>query len=170
MKDISDIKSIYQQLSANIEASRPGIARNANKKRKISPQLKEGDRVYLLTKNLKTKRLSKKLDHVKVGPFLIKRIKGPNNYELQLPPDARIHPVFHISLLEPADSMTPLQEIFYYENDQEYKVEKILEQRGQKYLVKWKGYEDSENTWELLKNLANCQELLQRYQRGQERS
>ena len=102
----------------------------------MSPQLKEGDKVYLLTKNLKTKRPSKKLDHVKVGPFLIKHIKGPNNYKLQLPPDARIHPVFHISLLEPADSTTPLQETFHYEDDEEYEVEKILDQRGQKYLVK----------------------------------
>jgi len=36
------------------------------------PLLKEGDKVYLYTKNLKSKRLSKKLDYVKVGPFLIR--------------------------------------------------------------------------------------------------
>ena len=82
LKDISDIKLIHQRLSANIEALRPGIAKNTNKKRKISPQLKERDKAYLLIKNLKIKRLSKKLDYVKVGPFLIKRIKGPNNYKL----------------------------------------------------------------------------------------
>jgi len=74
------------------------------------PQLKKGDKVYLHTKNLKSKRPSRKLDHVKVGPFLIKQPKGPVNYELQLPSDARVHPVFHVSLLEPADSKTPLQE------------------------------------------------------------
>ena len=136
LKDILDIKLIYQRLSANIRISRPAIAKNANKRRKRSPQLKEGDKVYLLIKNLKTKRPSKKLDYVKVGPFLIKRIKGPNNYKLQLLPDARIYPVFYISLLEPADSTTPLQEIFYYENDEEYEVERILDQQGQKYLVK----------------------------------
>ncbi len=72
------------------------------------PQLKKGDKVYLHIKNLKNKRPSKKLDYVKVRPFLIKQPKGPINYELQLPPDARVHPVFHVSLLEPADSGTPL--------------------------------------------------------------
>ena len=57
--------------------------------------------MYLLTKNLRTQKPSKKLDAVKVGPFLIKDQKGPVNYELDLPKDARIHLVFHISLLEP---------------------------------------------------------------------
>ena len=82
LRDVSDIKLIYKRLSANIEAIRPSIARNANKKRKTSPQLKEGDKVYLLTKNLKIKRLSKKLNYIKIGLFLIKRIKGLNNYKL----------------------------------------------------------------------------------------
>ena len=47
-----------------------------NKKRKTAPQLKKGDKVYLLTKNLKTRILSKKLDYIKVGPFFIKEVKG----------------------------------------------------------------------------------------------
>jgi len=36
------------------------------------PLLKKGDKVYLYIKNLKSKRLSKKLDYIKVRPFLIK--------------------------------------------------------------------------------------------------
>jgi len=36
------------------------------------PLLKEGDKVYLYIKNLKSKRLSKKLDYIKVRPFLIR--------------------------------------------------------------------------------------------------
>ena len=46
------------------------------------PQLKKGDKVYLNIKNLKSKRLSKKLNYIKVKPFLIKRSKGPINYKL----------------------------------------------------------------------------------------
>jgi hypothetical protein len=78
------------------------------KKSKMAPQLKEGDKVYLLTKNLKTKRPSQKLDHKKVGLFRIKRVKGLVNFELDLPKGTRIHPVFYISLLEPADAQTLL--------------------------------------------------------------
>ncbi|KAL9047690.1 MAG: hypothetical protein Q9162_007965, partial [Coniocarpon cinnabarinum] len=55
-------------------------------------------------------------------------------------------------------------------NDQEpeYKVETILSSRMRReqrqYLVKWKEYENHENIWEPVKNLANCQNALRAYQ------
>jgi hypothetical protein len=58
---------------------------------KKNPQLKKGDRVYILTKNFGIKRLSKKLDHVKVGPFLITRQTGLVNYQVTLLSDTRKH-------------------------------------------------------------------------------
>ncbi len=79
-----------------------------NKKRKTTSQLKERNRVYLFTKNLKTRKLSKKLNHVKVESFLIKKIKGPINYELDLPKDAKVFLIFHVSLLELVDPSTPI--------------------------------------------------------------
>jgi Uma2 family endonuclease len=74
--------------------------------------------------------------------------------------------------LEPADPETPLQTTFHFqtEEEDEFEVEKILEQRGQRYLVKWKGYPHSENTWEpknnLKNNLRNCQKLPQQFQQN----
>ena len=38
-------------------------------------QLKEGDKIYLLIKNLRNKKPLKKLDYIKVGPFLINKQK-----------------------------------------------------------------------------------------------
>ncbi|CAA77892.1 env homologue [Cladosporium fulvum T-1 virus] len=138
----------------------------------MAPLLKEGDKVYLLTKNLKTRRQTKKLDHVKVGPFFIDKVVGPVNYRLRLPPDAKIHPVFHISKLEPADAETPCQESFHFEPEaeNEFEVEKILDKKGQRYLVKWKGYDESENTWEPRINLANCYQLLRQFQKWRQDS
>jgi hypothetical protein len=122
--------------------------------------------VYLYTKNLRTKRLSKGLDHVKVGPFLISKQNGPVTYTLELPLDAKIHPRFYVSLLELADLETPLQRTFRYEieEEKEFEVEKILDYRLNDnprdletwYLVKWLGYDEMENTWELETNLKNC--------------
>ena len=63
--------------------------------------------MYLRTTNLKTKRLIKKLGQVKVGPFLVLEKRGRVSYKLELLLDTNIHPVFHVSLLEPADANTP---------------------------------------------------------------
>jgi len=98
LKKVNDNISKMQEKSINYQ----------NKKRKTTPQLKEGDKVYLLTKNLKTRKLSKKLNHVKVELFLVKKAKKLVNYELDLPKDAKVFLVFYISLLKPANSTTPL--------------------------------------------------------------
>jgi hypothetical protein len=94
----------------------------------MAPQLKRGDKVYLLTKNLRTKRPSKGLNNVKVRPFLISDQKGPVTYTLNLPLDAKIHLRFHINMLELADPKTPLQKTFHYkaEEENEFEVERII--------------------------------------------
>jgi transposase InsO family protein len=169
LQTADEMKKTHKQLQQNLQRAQQNMISYANKKRKMAPQLKKGDKVYLLTKNLRTTRPSKKLDHVKVGPFLISERISPVNYQLQLPQDAKIHPVFHISLLEPAHEETPLQNTFHYEveEDNEYEVERIVDHRGTpnecEYLVKWKGYPETENTWEPSRNLNNCKELLLRY-------
>ena len=73
-------------------------------------------------------------------------------------------------MIKLADQSTPLQETFHYqpEEEQEFKVKQILKRKGQRYLVKWKNYPDSENTWELLRNLVNCQLLLQQFWQRQD--
>jgi hypothetical protein len=73
-----------------------------NQKHSVGPTLKEGDKVYLLRKNIATKRPSDKLDHKKLGLFKIAKIKSLVNYRLKLPKTIKIHPVFYVSLLKPA--------------------------------------------------------------------
>jgi hypothetical protein len=104
--------------------------------------------MYLLTKNLKIRKKSKKLNHVKVESFFIKEVKKSVNYELDLPKNARVFSVFHISLLESADPSTPIQKTFHYYSQKEdrFEIERILEKRDQRYLVKWKKYSTTENT------------------------
>jgi len=78
----SDMKRLYSDMQRIISEVNTKTQERVNKKGKIYPQLKKGDKVYLYIKNLKSKRLSKKLDYIKVRPFLIKRTRGPINYEL----------------------------------------------------------------------------------------
>jgi len=70
--------------------------------------------MYFLTKNLKIRRKSKKLNHVKVESFFIKAVKESINYELDLFKDAKVFLVFHISLLESVNLSTSIQETFHY--------------------------------------------------------
>ena len=97
------IKAIQENISKMQKKS----TNYQNKKKKMTPLLKEGNKMYLLTKNLKiNKRRSKKLNHVKVESFFIKVVKERMNYELNFLNDARIHLVFHISLLKSTHSNT----------------------------------------------------------------
>ena len=141
-----------------------------NKKRKTTPLLKKRNKIYLFTKNLKiNKRKNKKLDHVKVESFFIKVVKERINYELNFFVDAKIFLVFHVSILKSIHSKTSIQITFRYQSQKndEFEIEKILKKKGQKYLVKWKKYFISKNTWEPLKNLKNCAKLLRRYHQRQ---
>ncbi len=84
---------------------------------------------------------------------------SPVNYQLKLPTQWSIHDVFHIDLLMPYHktethgpnyARPPLDLV---DKEEEYEVEKVLDswQFGRRcklqYLIKWKGYPDSDNEW-----------------------
>jgi hypothetical protein len=75
--------------------------RYANKRR-VHREFEVGDLVFVSTVNLSTTRPSKKLDYRKLGPFLILEKFSPVTYKIKLPKSVQVHPVFHVSLLEPA--------------------------------------------------------------------
>jgi hypothetical protein len=81
---------------------------SANKKRLEGPDLRKGDKVYLWRRNIRTKRLSNKLDFLKLEAFEIEDKKGLVNYKLKLPKGLRIYPVFYVSLLKLVHPDAPL--------------------------------------------------------------
>jgi hypothetical protein len=64
---------------------------------------KVGDKVLLSTKylNLKHSETNRKLLPTWIGPFEVVQVVGPVAYNLKMNPVWGVHPVFHISLLEP---------------------------------------------------------------------
>jgi hypothetical protein len=139
-----DLQQIHKDLRLELMFCRQQMTKYANRKRIKGPTLKGGDKVYLLWRNIKSNKLTKKLDAVKLGPFKILRQKGPVNYELELLKKMRILPTFYVSLLEPATPDATLEQDVrdISEEIQEpvYEVEKILDSKledsQRKYLVK----------------------------------
>jgi hypothetical protein len=78
------------------------MTKYVNRKRIKGLTLKGRNKVYLLRRNIKLNKLTKKLDAVKLGLFKILRQKGPVSYELELLKKMRILLTFYVSLLEPA--------------------------------------------------------------------
>jgi len=96
----------------------------------MKPTLKKGNKIYLLRRNIKIKRLSDKLNYKKLGPFKIEKVLSLVNYRLLLLKTMNIYPIFHISLLElasPGAPKAPITEINPVNPNAEYEVETILD-------------------------------------------
>ncbi|KAG0157796.1 hypothetical protein PDIDSM_1829 [Penicillium digitatum] len=52
--------------------------------------------------NIRTLRPQKKLDWKNLGPFKVLEAISAHAYKLELPASMKIHPVFNVSLLQPA--------------------------------------------------------------------
>jgi hypothetical protein len=129
----------------------------------------KGQKVWLDAKNLALPYGSIKLAPRCHGPFEIMKVLSPVTYQLCLPPQWTIHPTFHTSLLMPYIETNQYGENYsrpppkpppdLIDNQEQYKVKAIRDhqRRGKKwslqYLIKWKGYPESDNTWEPVKHV-----------------
>jgi len=184
IKGTSDAaKTFVQQASSNVARARDALekaqqsqAAQANKTR-VPSNFKIGDQVMVSTENIRPDTLGRaKLTNRFVGPFKITRSTGGDSFELQLPADMKIHPVFHSSLLKPfvpnpkefTDREPPVRHPVLVDGSPEYVVEKILDHKalrsGTLYKVLWKGYPEEDATWEPEENLTNAPQLLKQYQ------
>ncbi|MBW0553607.1 hypothetical protein O181_093322 [Austropuccinia psidii MF-1] len=138
------IQSVHKDIKRELEAAINRFKRYADKSRESPPDFNPGD--------------------MKVSTHA---------YHLKLPSQWKsIHPVFHISLLEPVKTSTiPNQHKeppppIIMEEEEEWEVSQILDSKLERvklwYLVEWKGFsQDSErSTWEPTENLNNCPELI----------
>ena len=71
-KLVANMTSVWKWIRHNICTANKKYAEYANLKRKDMPtKVKVGDKVWLNSKNIKTQRLSAKLDHKFLGPFKV---------------------------------------------------------------------------------------------------
>jgi hypothetical protein len=151
LEQLKQARDTAQQLM--IKAQRSWV------KHRDTPKYKEGDQVWLEGKNLRLSQPTAKFTPRRHGPFKVIKVLSPVSYQLALPTQWSIHPVFHIDLLTPyretimhgPNYQRPVPDLV--DREEEYSVEKILDSRkfGRRrrlqYLVKWEGYPDSDNMW-----------------------
>jgi hypothetical protein len=85
----------------------------------------------------------------------------------------RLHPVFHVSLLEHAASdplpgqLSPPAPAVIVDGEEEWEVERILDSRTYyrhfQYLVKWKGYDAP--TWQPVEDMEHAVEAIREFHR-----
>ena len=73
---------------------------HANKWRSSAPQYKFGNKIWLNTKNLITKRPSRKLENVNRGKYAVKWVISPYAVEFKLYFDLQVYLIFRVNLLE----------------------------------------------------------------------
>ena len=93
---------LHRNLHKLVKLVQKCIKRYYNQKVSEGPDLKEGNKVYLLTKNFKSKWPSKKLNYIKMGLFKIINKVTEVLYRLDLPLKMKIHLVYYITMLKPA--------------------------------------------------------------------
>ncbi|CAM8971233.1 unnamed protein product [Rhodiola kirilowii] len=154
---------LLSQLKDNLMRARNRMVQQANKHRR-DIEFNEGDWVFVKlqqyrqtsARNQQCSKLSKRF----FGPFLITARIGKVAYKLQLPETARIHDVFHISLLKKcvnpnayATATCPddLLATFPCVQPEKILASRTILQQGSwvaQLLIKWRGLPDTDATWE----------------------
>ena len=141
-----------------------------------APDFKVGDKVFVKAQFFWTTRPSKKLSKKYLRPYEI--IAQPDTllFTLCLPESMySVHPVFHVSMLEPATSNTfseriqPVPTPVIIDGEPEYEISRIVDSKIDHrqackllYKVIWLGYEDTgdESKWISTSKLTHATDLV----------
>jgi len=156
---VKHIKDTHALCRASMTHAQESQRKYANLRRSEAPDFKEGQQVLLKRTNVRTTRPSDKLDFKLLGPFKILKIVGTSAYRLDLPATMKVHPTFHVSLLEPYHGndlparrpAPPPEPIVDDDGDLRYHVKAILKarfhRRALQYFVRWEGYDANSDSW-----------------------
>ena len=123
----------------------------------------------LTSKDIKIHQASQKLGPHQLGPFTVIQVR---DYELDLPPLLKIHPVFHVNRLSPyketkENGKPPPPEPVEVNGQEEWEIECILDSwfycHQFQYLICWKGFDEGHNSWEPAKNVTHTEEAIKEF-------
>ncbi len=160
---VVNLDELHQFLRDKITQAQSRYKIQADKRRNLAPPFKVGDRVFLSSKHIKTTRPTAKFAEKFLGPFEIIAQPGSHSFTLKLLSDLRaIHPIFHVSQLEPVEENTipnrtqPPPPPVEVDGEEQYEIAQILDSKIDRrfwcpllYRIQWLGYEgtDEEFAW-----------------------
>ncbi len=132
------------------------------------------DLIMLSAKNLKQKKLSKKLSNKMIKLFRIQELIDKQMYHFDRSIIYKVYSVFYVSLLELYNRRLNNDSIFNYlvlkliDDEQEWKIEKILQKRKRKrilyYKIQWKEYLIEYNQWVLSEDMKDVLKLIEAFE------
>ena len=162
---VNELKKIQEEAKAALHKAHDNMKRFADRTCAHTLEYKEGDQVWLNTKNLNINQPLRKLTKRQIGLYTITHVVSPNTVVLKLPPSFKTDAPINVSRLHPYKPPTiPGQQIMpqapvELEGEEEYIVEEILDSHLKcnklEFLVKWEGYTNVKNSWEPKDNCKN---------------
>ena len=181
------MQTVRTKARKTLERTREAMKKYYNQRATPQPEIDIGDLVMLNAKNIRTKHLTKKLSSRPYGPFKVLEKRGKRAFKLDISPRRKIHPVFHVSLLEPykvsdrPNREPPPREPEDVEGNMEWEVEKIVKREiitytrnvrrvnkefeELRYFVQWAGCSEDENTWEPPEGLVKASDVVEKFHR-----
>ena len=175
-KYVTDLEELHAKLCTQMAKAQTCYQEPADHQQEPAPDFQVGQQVYVSTEHIHTTQPSKKLSEKYLGPFDIIACPSTYSFTLQLSNHfCAIHPIFHVSQLEPLvpntipNCIQPLPPPIKIDNELEYKIAKILNSKFDNwhrckllYFICWSGYKgtDEENSWLPATELIHAQELV----------
>ena len=169
------VEAIKQWVSTCRDKYQKNMRTQANKSGRKFMEFAVGQSVRL--QDTARRGTSRKLMRLYDGPYQVLQKFGNNEYTIQ-----KIGEGKKIKFRVHVDRMAPYNELMELDTRhgkapekpqspmQEYEVEKIIDDTGsraagsKKYLVRWIGYEQKDDTWEPIENLVHCAAKVQDYE------
>jgi len=176
---VVDLDKLQSTLKEEIAKAQRQYQPSADSRQQQPLDFQVREPVFVKSHYFQITRPLKKLSEKYLGPYEIIAQPSPQLFTLHLPDTMRaVHPMFHVSMLEPATPNTfqqrskPLPAPVIINEEPEYEISKIVDSKIDRwrackllYKVIWLGYEDTKNDSEWLPatELEHAKELVNNF-------
>ena len=155
-----DLDELHAHLRENLRVAQQRYQIQADRRRNPAPDFPIGSQAFVRAEHIRTTRPTRKFAERYLGPYEVIARPGTHSYTLRLPSELRsIHPVFHVSQLEPHEPDTipnrtqpppgPVELEDDDEDGEHFEISEILDSKYDRrysacqlqYYVRWTGYE-----------------------------